>query len=75
MDEATMRQHVDRHLESLRCECSEELLVNQVTAIGQVHFDHLLANARILDIIPVLVYRHTRADLVSARLEDLHRAA
>ncbi len=75
MDVGTLNRQVDRQLESIRREFADEITANRVTAVGEACFDQLVADARINDFIPVLVYRYTREQLVNARHEELHRAA
>ncbi len=75
MNEAMLNRHVEQQLENLRREFADQVPASRVSAIGRAHFDHLCADARITDFIPVLVYRYSREDLVRAGREELESAA
>ena len=69
MDEVALHRQVERQLESLRHEFAEEEPASRITTFGEARFGELRADARILDYIPVLVYRQTRQELVRLRHE------
>jgi hypothetical protein len=46
-----------------------------VDAAGAAHFARLRADARVVELTPVLVYRFTREELVRARREELRASA
>ena len=74
MNAAVLNHQVERQLESLRCEFAD-VSASQVTAIGEAYLGELCADARINDFIPVLVYRHTREQLLRCSPGDLSRSA
>ncbi len=75
MDKATLDRQVGQALEGLRREFADEREASEVSAIGEACYETLRARARILDFIPLLVYRYTREELIQAERGDLHRAA
>jgi len=76
MDERELKAHLERGLESLRREFAGKVPTEEVTQIGNEHFEELLEHATITDFIPLLVYRHTREELLEVRservLESVH---
>jgi hypothetical protein len=75
MDAATLNYHVEQQLERLRREFVGEISAAHVTAVGTACFDGLRAEARILDFIPVLGYRHAREELLRYGREELQPVA
>jgi hypothetical protein len=75
MNNEELNRRVERQLENLRHEFADEVPAGEVTALGQAHFDQLVAEARINDFIPVLMHRFTREELLRVTHAELHRAA
>ena len=67
--------HVQRGLESLRKEFSGRVSAELVAEIGTLRFEALCATATINDFIPLLVYRQTRDELLTAEIDELHESA
>ncbi len=61
--------HLERGLESLRREFADKVPAEHVTRIGRDRFERLIENAKIVDFIPLLVYRQTREALLVAEPE------
>jgi hypothetical protein len=70
MTARTTRQELEtqtqRLLESLHHEVEPGISSDRIIALGQHHFQRLLAHATISDYIPLLVYRATKQDLRSS---------
>lgn len=64
-----------RQLEALRTELAGTPSAEQVTAVGNVHFERLRQEATVQDFIPLLVYRFTKEELVYSTRDRLHDAA
>jgi hypothetical protein len=67
VDAATLDHHVERQLEGLRHEFAGEIPAGRVNTIGNAYYDDLRSEARILDFIPMLVYRYAHEELLSLR--------
>ena len=70
MNEEELQVHLERGLEHLRREFADKVPPEQVTRIGRDRFERLIENARILDFIPLLVYRQTREALLVAQPDE-----
>jgi Protein of unknown function (DUF3562) len=68
--------HTHALLQGLHREFDGDCGADAIEGIGHRHLARLVTGARILDYIPVLVYRATRNDLVGLQSEHrLHDAA
>jgi hypothetical protein len=63
----TTTSELEHHTEFLLEGLHRELDDGRVEAIGQMHFERLLRQARVLDYIPLLVYRATKDDVLAFR--------
>jgi hypothetical protein len=61
-----LEAQTNRLLDTLHRELQPPTTADQITALGQHHFQRLLANATITEFIPLLVYRATKQDLFNA---------
>jgi hypothetical protein len=73
VDERLARR-VEQQLERLRREFAGTIPPDEVTRAGEAQLARLRAGARIVEFIPLLVYRHTREALRAGR-DELHRSA
>ena len=69
MNEEELQIHLERGLENLRREFADKVPAEHVTRIGRDRFERLIENAKIVDFIPLLVYRQTREALLAAEPE------
>ena len=69
MNEEELQIHLERGLENLRREFADRVPAEHVTRIGRDRFERLIENAKIIDFIPLLVYRQTREALLVAEPE------
>jgi len=69
VNEEELQIHLERGLENLRREFADKVPAEQVTRIGRDRFERLVENAKIVDFIPLLVYRQTREALLVAEPE------
>jgi len=64
MNEEELQVHLERGLENLRREFADRVPAEHVTRIGRDRFERLIEDAKIIDFIPLLVYRQTREALL-----------
>jgi hypothetical protein len=69
VNEEELQIHLERGLENLRREFADRVPAERVTRIGRDRFERLIQNAKIVDFIPLLVYRQTREALLVAEPE------
>jgi hypothetical protein len=58
---------LEHHTSALLDGLHRELGDGRVELIGQRHFERLVREARVLDYIPLLVYRATKDDILASR--------
>ena len=73
MNDEELHVHVERGLENLRREFAHKVTADQVTRIGKDRFEKLITDAKIIDFIPLLVYRQTREVLLVCEPGELDR--
>ena len=66
---------VERGLEALQREFAGKVPAATVAQVGTDRYGELVANATVLDFIPLLVFRQTRAALLPIEHHELHHAA
>jgi len=71
MNDQELRVHVQRGLESLRREFADRFTAERVTSIGNDRLEALIQDAKILEFIPLLVYRETREALLVSQPDAL----
>jgi hypothetical protein len=71
---STIEHHTSALLDGLRHEFSGQFDPNSIDAVGYSHYARLTRGARVLDYIPVLVYRATKDDLIATHSTGLSRA-
>ncbi len=70
MNEEELHIHLERGLARLQHEFADTVPAEHVTRIGRDRFDRLVENAKILDFIPLLVYRQTREALLGLERQE-----
>jgi hypothetical protein len=63
----TTTAELEHHTSALLDGLHRELGDGRVKTVGRRHFERLLRDARVLDYIPLLVYRATKEDVLAAR--------
>lgn len=67
MNDEELHIHTERGLESLRREFAGKVTAEHVTSIGRDRFERLTRDAKIVEFIPLLVYRETREALLASQ--------
>ena len=75
METDQLQNHTLALLGGLHREFDGQFTPEHIEAIGRANFERLIVGARVLDFIPVLVYRATRNNLIDIRTDRLHDAA
>ena len=65
--------HIERGLETLRREFADTITAEHVTSIGNNRFERLIKDAKIVEFIPLLVYRETREALLVSQPDAFDR--
>jgi hypothetical protein len=75
MNDEELQIHLERGLAHLQREFDGRVPAEHVTRIGRDRFERLIENAKILDFIPLLVYRQTREALLVFEPDEAERPA
>jgi len=67
--------HIARERDSLATEFGAKVSPDVISKLCDDHLRTLRSQATIYDYIPLLVYRHTREQLLAGTRDELHRSA